>query len=294
MATSHTEFVTWRRCPREWFFSYVLYREPLVTPKPLEVGRRVDTAIKSAMLGNVPDFSQLEPDERALVVGHTWRWKGTLDVERVDIPFRVRLGSVEVMGEIDAIGVLRSSSAGIGAVGRRVLVECKSTSADIHLGSGYWKQIAHVDPQATIYLAAAEQLGLAEPFLVWDALHKPTYRQKQSETDDAFSERVLGEISADMPRYYQRVEIVRHDEEHAAAVRDIEGHVHLMQVARMQLKEVPRNVDSCFKWGRECPFFAVCSGATTIDDPLRYKNKERKVRTTPVETKPVERARFEF
>jgi hypothetical protein len=285
MATSHTELVTFRRCPREWYYGYVLHREPLATPSAIQIGRRVDTAIKTAMLGGVPDLSLLEPKERALVTGHVWRWKGTIDVERVDIPFRVRIGSVEVAGELDAIGIERSTN-------RRVVVEGKTTSADIHPGSAYWKHITKVDPQATIYLRAAQELGLAEPFLIWDALYKPQQRKKANETDDAFTSRVLGEIAEDMPRYYQRAEIVRHDEEHAASARDIEGHVHLMQVTRMQLREAPRNVDACFKWGRECVYFAVCSGATTIDDPLRYKNKERKKWEKPVETKAAEEKRW--
>jgi hypothetical protein len=294
MSTSHTELTTFRRCPREHFFSYILYREPVATPKPLEIGKRVDLALKTVMLGGVPDLSSLEPMEQALVIGWTARWRGTLEVERVDVPFKVRLGSVEVVGEIDAIGILRSPSAGIGAVGRRVLIECKTTSEDISPGSGYWKRVTQIDVQATIYLAAARELGLAEPFLLWDVLRKPTHRQKVNETDNAFAARVLGEISEDLSRYYQRCEIVRHDEEHAASVRDIEGIVHLMQVTRTQLREAPRNVDACMKFGRPCPYLPCCDGETTIDDPIRYKKKERRTRTTPVETKPAERERFEF
>jgi len=282
MSTSHTELVTFRRCPREWYYSYVLYKEPLATPTALLVGRRVDTAIKAAMLGDVPDLSLLEPKERALVVGHTWRWKGTLDVERVDVPFKVRLGSVEVKGEIDAIGVWN---------GRRVVVECKTTSEDISPGSGYWVRVSKIDGQATIYLAAARELGLSEPFLVWDALHKPLHRQKVNESDDAFAKRVLDEIAADMPRYYQRNEIVRHDEEHAASVRDLEGTVHLMQAVRMHLREAPRNVDACMKFGRPCPFLPVCDESATIDDPIRYKSKERK-QWAQSEAKPAERRWF--
>ena len=260
--------------------------EPVSTPRALEVGKRYDIALKQVQQGKVPDLSLLEPAERGMVAAYAARWAGQIEIERVDVPFRVRIGSVDVVGEIDAIGVWRNPAVGIGAVGRRVLLETKTTSEDISPGSGYWRRVCGVDPQSTIYLRAARDLGLAEPFLVWDAILKPLLRQKQNETDDQFSARVLESVSDDYPRYFQRAEIVRHEPEHEAAERDLQGVVHLMEVTRMQLKEAPRNPDACMKWGRECCFLPVCSGSDSLANPLRYKKRERPVKKGPVEEAP--------
>jgi hypothetical protein len=174
-----------------------------------------------------------------------------------------------------------------------VVLETKTTSEDISPGSGYWRRITQVDFQSTIYLYAARELGLAEPFLVWDAIQKPLLRQKQNETEDQFSTRVLEAVADDYPRYLQRAEIVRHEPEHQAAEQDLQGTVHLMEVTRMQLQEAPRNPDACMKWGRECCFLPVCSGSDSLQNPLRYKKRERPVRKGPAEQKD-ERPKFSW
>lgn len=269
MATSHTELQTFRRCPREWHIRYVRRREPKVTAKPLEVGKRIDTAIKKVQLGEKVDFHSLLPEERALVQGYAARWEGTLKTTRVDVPFKIRMGAAEVVGEIDSIAIDPAQG------GRTVLSELKTTSFDITPGSDYWRKIVNVEPQPTIYLFAAREQGLSTPFLVWDVMRKPALRQGVKETDEMFYDRVLQDIVGRPNWYYQRAIIVRSDDEHAAHVRDVNGTVHLMQVVHAS-GDAPRNPDACFHFNRACSFLDVCSGSVSLDDPTRFKDRERK------------------
>jgi hypothetical protein len=235
----------------------------------LSIGKRIDTAVKAVALGKQPDYKLLKPAERALVKGYAIRWQDyPLKIEKIDVAFKVRMGSAEVVGEMDSVGVRRG-------VQRTEIMETKTTSKDIGPGSDYWRQITNVDPQSTIYLFAAKELGIADPWLTWDVMRKPELRQKKDEADDDFESRVLEDISERFHYYYQRAQIVRSDEEHQAAVRDINGTLHLMQVTRM-LPEAPRNVDACFTFHRPCDFLPVCSGSHSIEDPTLYKDKEKR------------------
>jgi hypothetical protein len=269
MSKSHTELQCYRRCPREHYYRYALYREPIISPEALAIGKRFDKAAKAAMQGKPVDYALLKPAERALVKAYAERWRGTITIEQVDVPFRVRMGAVDVVGELDAIGFLHEKK-------RRVILELKTTSKDISIGSDYWRTISQVDPQATIYLKAADTLGLSEPFLLWDAARKPALKHGKKETEAEFENRVMEDIAENLDYYFQRAEIVRSEEEHESSIRDMNGTVHLMDVTRM-LGRAPRNVDACFTFHRPCDFLPVCSGSHGIDDPTLYRSKERRV-----------------
>ncbi len=264
---SHTEIETFHRCPREHHYRYVRRREPVTRAKALDVGVRLEGCIKRWHMGAPVSLAHLEPEERALVKGYMAYYQDqAFRMERVDVRFKVRLGAVEMIGDLDGLG---------REEGRGTIYELKSTSIDVTPGSDYWRKIGYVDPQATLYLKAAGELGLADPWLTWDAVHKTALRQGKKETPEEYEDRVLGDIAKRPTYYFQRQTITRTEEEHQAHIRDLNGTVHLIQTTRAMGGLPPRNVDACFHFHRPCNFFAVCSGETSIDDPTRYQDSQR-------------------
>ena len=292
---SHSEIACFRACPRKHHYTYVLRRESLTTATALQVGRRVEVPIKDLLKGVPPDLSTLEPAERALVQAYALRWKNSeLEVTDCDVPFEVDVDGITVVGEIDAVGWQHK---------RRVLVEIKTTGEDISPGSPYWRRVTHMDPQVTNYLMAAKSLGWEAAFMVWDAIRKPLierhlatpiekrkytkvtakepvarlYANQRAEDEpaEAYEVRILEDVAEHPDWYFARSTVIRFEGEHEAHVRDLKGTVHLMQ-AVSQMNEAPRNPAACFQWGRECSFFAVCTGEARISDDSRFQDRKRR------------------
>jgi len=291
---SHSELVSFLTCNRLHYFSYRLRREPRTTAEPLLVGRRVEAVIKQLWLGESPDLSELQPEERALCKVYPIWWRHhALRVKRADIPFQVEIAGVMYVGEFDGDGEDK---------GEEIIVELKTTSEDIGPGAPYWRRVAQVDPQVTTYLMAARAQGRRLRRVVYDVIRKtglerakatPIEKRKytkvtkanpvsrlyenqreQDETDDEYELRVLEDIAEKPEKYFQRHDIVRYEDEHQAHMRDVAGNVRLMQLVET-MPEAPRNVNSCFKWGRSCSFLPVCLGEDRIDNEVMYQDRVR-------------------
>lgn len=91
------------------------------------------------------------------------------------------------------------------------------------------------------------------------------------ETPEEFATRLRADIGAAPEKYYQRGTIVRLEEEERDAARDTWELARQMREAQLA-KRWPRNPDACDAYGSFCQYFPVCSGETTIDDPLRYRD----------------------
>jgi hypothetical protein len=104
----------------------------------------------------------------------------------------------------------------------------------------------------------------------------------EDETPDEYRARLVDALAEAPERYFARGDVVRleHDEhEHASDVwrsarniRDAQlAGERLVQIGRDAKSAHPRNPDACFTYGRPCAFFAVCTGAASIDDPARFE-----------------------
>lgn len=292
---SHSELANAMVCWRLHHYSYRLRREPRVTAETLLVGKRVETIIKQIWLGQIPDLSELPPEERALCKAYPIWWRHhTLRVKRADIPFQVPIADVLYVGEFDGDGEDK---------GEEVIVELKTTSKDISPGSPFWREAAQTNPQVTIYLSAARAQGRRLRRVVYDVIRKtglertkatPLEKRKYTkvtktepvarlyanmrgadETDDEYELRVLEDIVEKPEKYFQRHDIVRYEDEHQAHLRDVTGMVRLMQVVE-QMDEVPRSMGSaCWKWGRACDYLPVCLGEDRIDNNFVYQDRVR-------------------
>lgn len=91
----------------------------------------------------------------------------------------------------------------------------------------------------------------------------------RDETPDEYRARLLLAVSAEPDRYFQRGEVVRLEAEAAEGMADV---WQIGQVIRENqlARRWPRNPDACVRFGRTCPFFSVCTGEASLDDPTKF------------------------
>jgi hypothetical protein len=274
LIVSHSELRTFLTCPTKHRFSYGLQRES-TAPKAeaLTKGGQIDVACADLEAGGQALAPPDAPEIRALVTAWSSYWPpAQFLAEQHHVKFRFELQSgLDLVGEFDAIGTYQ---------GRRVILERKSSSEDISPGSAYWQRVELSDAQVSLYLLAAERLGLGITEILYDVLRKPALRLKKGETPEAFEQRCLETIAENPEHYFQRKVLTRNERERAAHVRDVHGTVRLMQAAAFLGEDTPRNTSSCWAFGRPCEFFPVCGLGASIDDPELFRAREgSKIRT---------------
>jgi len=207
-------------------------------------------------------------------------------------------------GKLDALVRERES-------GRVIIVEHKTASDDVSTGSTYWRRLRldsqiscyfagaeamGFTPAACLYdvLGKPAQRPLAIALVedgakvVLDAngarvrtKDGKKWRetgdaalgyivQTRPETVDEYKERLVAAIATDPDRYYQRGEVVRLEEE----IRDHAFDIWAIGRAiadDLRTERAPKNSDSCTAFGRECPYFPVCTGAGSLDDAAFFE-----------------------
>lgn len=93
--------------------------------------------------------------------------------------------------------------------------------------------------------------------------------QTRPETPEEFRARLIEAIASDPDRYYSRGEVVRLDAEMDEALFDIWQTGQQIREAQLAGRN-PRNPDACIRYGKPCPFFEVCSGAASLEDPSLF------------------------
>lgn len=157
----------------EWFFLY-LQRNPFY------VSSGYDTAIDSLQVHSADAFDREKA--RALFAGYNRRWfheHENIKVHAVEVEFRIplinpstgrRSRRYELGGKIDAIvEILSGPDAGL------YVMEHKTSSEDIALGSFYWRRL-RLDDQITIYIDGARALGYPVRGVIYDVAQRPDFR----------------------------------------------------------------------------------------------------------------------
>ena len=174
-------------------------------------------------------------------------------------------------GKIDALAIDHLT-------GELLIVEHKTSSADISPGSDYWRRL-RLDSQISMYYDGARALGYEPTGIVYDVLAKPnlrlgsaTKKRAQAETLEEFRERFSATIAENPNAIYARSRLVRFDDELDEARRDVWATARQLDQA-MRLGEHPRNPGACWKYGSMCEFFPVCSGEATLDDTTLFARR---------------------
>jgi hypothetical protein len=301
-----TRLKTYRRCAREHHYEYELGFRPIAETDPIRFGRLMHMALRAwwssgrldAALA-VLDAASAETDPfdlakaRALVAAYHARWsEEPLDVVAVDAEFRAPVEDPEtdarsrtwiLGGRIDVI--VRDRRDGLVRV-----VAIRTTSEDIDAGSDYRKRL-RLDAQVGVYFIGAKALGHDVVGCLFDLIRKPGLRplkatplearrytkdgrlyaaqRDRDETPEEYGARIAEDIAADPTVSFARPEVLRLSNE----VR--EHRLDIWELGR-EIREnaldgrIPRNPDACVRYGRTCPFLAVCSGEASLEDATRY------------------------
>lgn len=298
---------TARACQRLHHYEYNLGFRPAVEADTLRFGTLIHLGLEAwhrstgDRLADALQVVEIHPSDpfdiaraRAMLIGYDARWSGEqLQVLAVEATFEAPLVNPEtgrasqtwnIAGKVDA--VVRTQD------GRTLIMEHKTSSEDVRPGSDYWKRL-RLDGQVSIYYAGASILGFDVQGVLYDVLSKPNLKpykksaevklkkdgtpyanqRLEDETPEQFEARILEDITSDPAGYFGRAEVVRLEDEMAEAMADI------WQFGRM-LREndlrgfYPRNVDACIRFGRPCPFFGVCAGEASLDDPELFRRTQ--------------------
>ena len=182
---THSRLACFRACPRRHYLRYELGLRPEDTGFVLRVGSGFHRALEALDKGEDPELAIAEglddPFDLALVAamfdGHRRRWgeSGLVPVASelaFDLPLvNPATGAAtpiwRVAGVIDRIVEMPD--------GRLALMEYKTTSRDFAPGADYWLRL-HLDPQLSLYLIAARELGHDVETILYDVTRRPALR----------------------------------------------------------------------------------------------------------------------
>lgn len=270
MLHTTSEIATWRRCPMEHHIKYVELRRTRTALSSLGFGRLVHGLLENegrAALG-LPALPLDGPVDafdlakaRAMMLGYKARWEKPLDFLAVEHEWRAG----GFAGKMD--GIARHH-------GRVVLVEYKTTSEDIAMGSDYWMRVSTLDEQVTRYLWALRGTPWETDTCLYDVLRKPDIRGKKSETADEFFARCCGVIAAAPEKFYRRAEIVRTSDQIDAFEEEQSQTLEMMDHASSRGMH-PKNPGGCKRYNRDCEYLPVCCGETSLANDLKYRTADR-------------------
>jgi hypothetical protein len=305
---TNSELKTYRRCVREHYHAYRLGYRSLAEAEALRFGslfhaglemwwrapegERLETAIEAISPLALDEYDLVRAG--VLLQGYDARWcADDIEVLAVEQQFRAPLinpetgaasRTYEVGGKLDAI--VRSRADGLVYI-----VEHKTSSVDIGVGSQYWQRL-QLDAQVSIYFAGARSLGYEVAGCLYDVIAKPRQaplratpeearkwtakgalyanQRAEDETPDEYRQRLLAVICAEPERFYQRGIVVRLEAEERDAGFDNWQTARAMREAELALR-YPRNPDACERFGRMCSSFPVCTGTASLDDPTMFR-----------------------
>ena len=191
---THSRLACFRACPRRHYLRYELGLRTETTGFALRVGSAFHRALEACDKGEDPESALAEglddPFDLALVAamfdGHQRRW-GDAGIEPVaselafDLPLvNPATGAAtpiwRVAGVIDRIVRMPD--------GRLALMEYKTTSRDFAPGADYWLRL-HLDPQLSIYVVAARELGYDIQTVLYDVTRRPALRPLKATPEDS-------------------------------------------------------------------------------------------------------------
>jgi hypothetical protein len=305
-----------RACQRLHHIEYTLGYRPAVDADTLRFGTLIHKALEAwwaapnnrleaafaAIAPNESDpFDRVRAEE--LMRGYDARWGSEpYQLVAVEAEFKTELVNPstkrpsqtwQLGGKVDGIVVDER--------GRKLLMEHKTASGDISPGSEYWRRLK-MDLQLSVYFAGAAALGHDVEACVYDVIGKPgqkplkatpaeTRKYKKDgtlyagqrdtdETPEEFRVRYREAIAENPNAYYQRGEVVRLESEMADAMFDVWQTAQQIRESELAGR-APRNPDACIRFGRTCPYFDVCSGEASLDDPTRFKKSAQNPELSP-------------
>lgn len=307
-----SRFRTYRRCPREHRFAYELGVRPIEDNENLRLGTLVHKALEAwwketgdrlvAALAVFDAARESDPFEvakaRAMLMGYHARWADEpLEVLAVEVEIPLAPLVNPSTGAFSKTWLLGGKLDVVArdVEGRDWIVEHKTTSDDASPGSEYVQNL-RIDGQVSTYYEGARRLGYEPAGCIYDVLAKPGIRplkatpvesrkytkagalyanqRDHDETPDEYLARCVETIAEAPDRFYSRIIVVRLDAELAEYARDAWDLGRMIRDDELAGR-APKNPESCRRFNARCPYFAVCCGEASLDDPTRFRKVER-------------------
>lgn len=291
-------------CHRAYKYAYVDLIRPVQTSEALNFGTAMHKLLEAYWNGEEPSFNVVDDpyvQTTLKVLFEAYRVKySDSDIEQFEFlgsekEFNIPLMNPEtggvsktwtLAGKIDAFAKRRST-------GEVVILEHKTTSADIAPGSDYWKKLP-IDGQVSGYYVGAKSLGYEVNCCIYDVIRKPSMsplkatpienrkykkdgtlyanQRDTDETPEEWGNRLFADIAERPERYFSRVEIVRSENDLAEYLFDMWSVGREISDAE-RLGRFSRNPDNCQRYGA-CEYFDVCTGCANLEDELLFKKIE--------------------
>lgn len=306
---THSSETAFRSCPRRYYLAYVKGLRPSFDSEPLRIGSAFHIGLEASKNGfdqhdvemavraeyhNADTPPYLTPDEfsveqeTAVAMSLAWHRKWSKDTiaryVAVELPFDLPLLNpytrkehpyLRNCGKIDGIAELPD--------GRIALIEHKTTSEDVSIGSDYWRRLM-LDAQISRYWLASIRLGYDVSTVVYDVTRKPMIKPKaiakadrvratadghyhgakltstcpERESPALFGARLLDDMTDRADFYFARNEIPRLREDLEEFTKDQWSIIRTMSSYETD-GYWPRNTAACTSPYR-CPFLDVCRG----------------------------------
>lgn len=195
---THTALDTARKCLRAYRLRYEIGLRPIRVAAPLRIGSAAHAALAAyTTTGRVDDAQTAIQDIYKVRPGgieeHEWDRERVVLQElvrgyvqhyavdclsqetKIEVPWRMPLINPETGKASRTFGLAGRFDGLVPREGKWFLLERKTTSEAIDLGTRYWLR-ARIDSQISLYCIAAEYAGYSVDGVIYDVLRKPDLR----------------------------------------------------------------------------------------------------------------------
>lgn len=258
-SVSVSELAVSERCPREWYYAYSLRLRPRTETRSQARGHAIHAAIAAWHAGAPPLVAADDPYDAARWTAMVATYAATVQrapTQRAEVPIdAASIGhGVRLHGVVDALD-------------DDVLVERKTTSDDISIGSAYWRRL-RLDPQIHLYAHATGRWQVR-----YEVLRVPAHRPSKDETAEGFGTRVAAAISIEPERYVASADITLRGVDVEAARADAVAVARRIRANAKLGARAPRHTSQCVRHHTLCSYHDVCSGIASIFDAMRFERR---------------------
>lgn len=252
MRLSVSKIKAFKSCRRLYQLKYIEGLVPAQTPESLKIGKSYHELIDWLNKhGNLDDVEEEHTKAHAMATAYMKYIYPKFKVVESEKWFEYSLGgNHKLVGIADAI-------ADDGHI-----VEHKTTGSEI---TEQYEYNLMWDEQILAYMLMTGRRK------VWYTVcRKPTIRQRQNETDDAFYERMVEWYDIDTDAKIRLLEIERTDDE----VAEYKEELYKMLYVIICATDFYRNSCHCNMWGRRCEYSSICMHYDKTQEYVEFVKKE--------------------
>lgn len=250
MRVSISQVKLFKACRRAYELRYIERMFPVEEAEPLTMGKNFHAKIEALYKDGA--FEMEHDKETAMAVAF----------EKYIYP-KIKLAEAEKWYESDLVDdhTLLGRVDGISEDGQ--IVEYKTTSA---VSIDEYEYNLEWDEQllAYMYLAGTNKAKYV-------VIRKPTIRQKKSETEEEFFERMVAWYDEDTNEKIRVLNVWRFDEEIQKFIDGLKRLVQEMQTS----DNFYENTSYCWKWGRRCEYAPICKHFDPQETYIGFERKEK-------------------